>query len=147
MRTLATTLILGCFGLGCSFSSRPTRPATALELCAQLVKKSAVEGLECVKVTDAEMLTMLQAVEAAALHKRGVSGKDGDLGWVSFLAAPPDPTSMSGMMQLMGRQFAGLALLEVHNDGARVGAYFRRGEIGANAWDDVSETVTALAAR
>ena len=145
MRTFTIALFVTL--AACSFSSRPTRPATAVELCEQLLKRTSVADLECVKVTDGEQLTLLQAVEGATMQKRSVRGRDAELGWVAFLAETPDPTSMSGMMQLMGRQFAGLALLEAHNDRARVGVYFRRGEIGADAWDDINSSVTSLAAR
>jgi hypothetical protein len=145
MRTF--TVLLFVTMAACSLSSSPSRPATALELCEQLLKRTSVSELECVKVTDADQLNLLQAVEGATMQKRGAHGRDAELGWVAFLAAGPDPTSMSGMMQLMGRQFAGLALLEAHNDRARVGVFFRRGEIGADAWDDITSSVTSLAAR
>ncbi|MFT3713701.1 MAG: hypothetical protein QM817_39080 [Archangium sp.] len=130
-------LLLGIAVLGAAGCTTNTRPKTAMELCTRVLPKFDAK-VTCQPVTDPAVMTALQAVEAAEL----VDGKT-QVGWVSYAASAPK-NDMAGLFTLMGRQFAGVALLEEHNDPARVGMYVVRGQISADGWDSLSQQIRKL---
>lgn len=142
-------LLLALISLaGCS---KNFRPKTAMELCEKI--RTSFEGkTECAAVTNSEKLTMMQAVEAAVLMRRGpdpkVPGTDKltDVAWVAYTEEEQAPT-VGALLQLLGRELAGVALLEEHNDEAHVGLYVVRGEIGAEGWSELSKSVRAFKPR
>jgi hypothetical protein len=148
LRLMKTALWLAVvLGLsGCT--SKNVRPKTAVELCERF--KDAFEGkTECAPVIAAEKLTMMQAVEAAVLTKRvpdpAGAGADKltDVAWIAYTDPRKEPT-VGMLLQMLGRELAGVALLEEHNDAAKVGVYVVRGELGAEGWTAVSKQVREL---
>jgi hypothetical protein len=143
-------LALAALGLaGCP--SKVVRPPTAVEYCERL--RASFEGkTECAPVTAADRLALMHAVEAAVLMRRGpdpaVPGTEKltDIGWVAYTEEHRQPT-MGALLQMMGRELAGMALLEEHNDLAHVGLYVVRGEISADGWARLSKAVRALQPR
>lgn len=129
---------------GCT--SKNVRPKTAVEFCERLQEK--FDGkTECVALTDADKLTMLQAVEGAVLVKQTPDGKKPtEIAWVAYTDPPKEPT-LGGLLHELGRGLAGVALLEEHNDTAKVGVYVVRGELGAEAWASVGKIVRELQPR
>jgi len=134
----------------CSWLSAPKRPRTAMEYCEQLKKKYFDGKNECVAVTDSAQLTLFQAAEAAVIRRPDPaapgSGKFVEMGWVAYTAQMPNNGTVGGLLQLAGRSLAGVALLETHNDPARVGVFATRGEISAASWDELVKDVAALTA-
>lgn len=113
-------LVLALLSLtGCT---KNYRPKTAMDLC-ELIRPRFEGKTECAAVTNSEKLTMMQAVEAAVLMRRGpdpkVPGTDKltDVAWVAYTEEEPEPT-VGTLLQLLGRELAGVALLEEHNDEA-----------------------------
>ncbi len=128
---------------GCS---KNVRPRTAVEFCERLQEK--FDGkTECLALTDPDKLTMMQAIEGAVLVKHTEDSKKAtEIAWVAYTDPPKEPT-LGGLLQQLGREFAGVALLEEHNDQAKVGVYVVRGELGADAWASVSKLVKELKPR
>lgn len=127
---------------GCN--SKNVRPKTAVEFCERLQDK--FEGdTECAPVTDADKLTMMQAVEGAVLVRKTPNRKT-EVAWIAYTEPKKEPT-IGSLLQAMGRELAGVALLEEHNDQANVGLYVVRGELGADAWAALSKHVRELKPR
>lgn len=129
---------------GCSVFSHK-RPASAVLLCEQLASRyfGANSGLACTPVTDPAALTVLQAVEGAALNTPGGKVEDAKL-FVAYTRREA-PQTLTGLLEHMVKQFTFvLPALQARNDRAEVSVWVVRGAVGADAFAKLEKDIAAL---